>query len=64
METLYAPKLEQKLELVSQKVVPNIKIWPLNFSSLVSMDDIFLRSETTNEGFRFRKICDRGQDDI
>lgn len=40
METLYAPKLEQKLELVSQKVVPNIKIWPLNFSSLVSMDRV------------------------
>uniref|UniRef100_A0A1I8MG52 Uncharacterized protein n=1 Tax=Musca domestica TaxID=7370 RepID=A0A1I8MG52_MUSDO len=36
METLYAPKLEQKLELVSQKVVPNIKIWPLNFSSLIN----------------------------
>lgn len=36
METFYHPKLEQKLEFVNQKVVPNIKIWPLNFSSLIN----------------------------
>ncbi|XP_059223525.1 syndetin [Stomoxys calcitrans] len=36
METFYSQKLEQKLEFVRQNVIPNIKIWPLNFSSLIN----------------------------
>lgn len=35
MDKFYSYKLEQKLEYVTRNVVPNIKIWPLNFSSLV-----------------------------
>ncbi|XP_075155317.1 vacuolar protein sorting 50 [Haematobia irritans] len=37
METFYTPKLEQKLELVRQNVLPNIKNFSsLNFSSLIN----------------------------
>uniref|UniRef100_A0A1A9UUY6 Coiled-coil domain-containing protein 132 n=1 Tax=Glossina austeni TaxID=7395 RepID=A0A1A9UUY6_GLOAU len=36
MENFYSPKLEEKLDYVSHHVLPNIKIWPLNFSSLIN----------------------------
>lgn len=35
MDNFYSAKLEQKLENVRVNILPNIKIWPLNFSSLV-----------------------------
>ncbi|XP_036319292.1 syndetin [Rhagoletis pomonella] len=36
MEKYYNARLEQKLQSVLQNVVTNIKIWPLNFSSLIN----------------------------
>ncbi|XP_011182003.2 syndetin [Zeugodacus cucurbitae] len=36
MEKFYNARLEQKLQTVLQHVVTNIKIWPLNFTSLIN----------------------------
>ncbi|XP_067640510.1 syndetin isoform X3 [Eurosta solidaginis] len=36
MEKFYNARLEQKLQTVQQKIVSNIKMWPLNFSSLIN----------------------------
>ncbi|XP_054728286.1 syndetin [Anastrepha obliqua] len=36
MEKYYKARLEQKLQAVLQNVVTKIKIWPLNFSSLIN----------------------------
>ncbi|KAI8118797.1 hypothetical protein FF38_10946 [Lucilia cuprina] len=36
MDNFYSNKLEQKLVYVKQNILPNIKIWPLNFTSLIN----------------------------
>lgn len=35
MDNLYTPRLEHRLRAVESKLVHQIKIWPLNLSSLV-----------------------------
>lgn len=35
MDNLFTPRLEQRMRAVESKLVTQIKIWPLNFSSLV-----------------------------
>lgn len=35
MDNLYTPRLELRLRAVESKLVHQIKIWPLNLSSLV-----------------------------
>lgn len=35
MDNLYTPRLEHRLRTVESKLVHQIKIWPLNLSSLV-----------------------------
>lgn len=35
MDNLFTPRLEHRLRAVESKLVTQIKIWPLNFSSLV-----------------------------
>ncbi|XP_017839897.1 syndetin [Drosophila busckii] len=36
MDNLYTPRLEQRLRSVESNVLPQIKVWPLNFSSLTN----------------------------
>lgn len=35
MDNLYTPRLEHRLRAVESKLVHQIKMWPLNLSSLV-----------------------------
>lgn len=35
MDNLFTPRLEHRMRAVESKLVTQIKIWPLNFSSLV-----------------------------
>ncbi|XP_055843891.1 syndetin [Episyrphus balteatus] len=36
MEKFYTSKIEVKLKTIDEKIIPKIKIWPLNFSSLLN----------------------------